>query len=147
MRLDLGTSKIGIALVNAFSFASINFPKNKKPSSLRNFLNMFLSRILIILLKLQLPKVAIEIYNTERSHMSISNFAPKQIYQSKTKIQTEKLWKNYYRENTTIVNFFQDESLTCFCQTAVRRSLFCKLIFVLYNQGQSPPSIQYHICL
>ena len=80
-----------------------------------------------------LLKAVIELYNTERPHMSISNFTPKQIYQSKTKIQTEKLWKNYYRENTTIVNFFQDESLTCFCQTADRRSLFCKLIFVLYN--------------
>ena len=30
----------------------------------------------------------------ERPQMSISNFTPNHIHQSKTKIQTEKLWKN-----------------------------------------------------
>ena len=52
----------------------------------------------------ELLKAVIELYNTERPHMSISNFTPNQIHQSKTKIQTEKLWKNYYRKKTTIVN-------------------------------------------
>ena len=55
-----------------------------------------------------LLKAVIELYNTERPHMSISNFTPNQIHQSKTKIQTEKLWKNYYRKKTTIVNQEQD---------------------------------------
>lgn len=56
----------------------------------------------------ELLKAVIELYNTERPHMSISNFTPNQIHQSKTKIQTEKLWKNYYRKKTTIVNQEQD---------------------------------------
>ena len=56
----------------------------------------------------ELLKAVIELYNTERPHMSISNFTPNHIHQSKTKIQTEKLWKNYYRKKTTIVNQEQD---------------------------------------
>ena len=56
----------------------------------------------------ELLKAVIDLYNTERPHMSISNFTPNQIHQSKTKIQTEKLWKNYYRKKTTIVNQEQD---------------------------------------
>ena len=55
-----------------------------------------------------LLKAVIELYNTERPHMSISNFTPNQIHHTKTKIQTEKLWKNYYRKKTTIVNQEQD---------------------------------------
>ena len=56
----------------------------------------------------ELLKAVIELYNTERPHMSISNFTPNQIHLSKTKIKTEKLWKNYYRKKTTIVNQEQD---------------------------------------
>ncbi|CAN5387590.1 IS3 family transposase [soil metagenome] len=56
----------------------------------------------------ELLKAVIELYNTERPHMSISNFTPNQIHQSKIKIQSEKLWKNYYRKKTTIVNPEQD---------------------------------------
>ena len=56
----------------------------------------------------ELLKAVIELFNSERPHMSISNFTPNQIHQSKTKIQTEKLWKNYYRKKTTIVNQEQD---------------------------------------
>jgi len=40
--------------------------------------------------------------------MSISNFTPNHIHQTKTKIKTERLWKNYYRKQPTIVNPLQD---------------------------------------
>jgi putative transposase len=50
----------------------------------------------------------IDLYNNERPHMSIGNFTPNQIHQSKTNIKTEKLWKNYYRKQTTFANLLQD---------------------------------------
>ena len=40
---------------------------------------------------------AIELYNTERPHMSISNYAPQQVHENATKIEPERLWKNYYK--------------------------------------------------
>lgn len=46
----------------------------------------------------------VHLYNNERPHMSIGNLRPNQIHQSNQLIQTEKLWKNYYRKNSTIVN-------------------------------------------
>jgi len=56
----------------------------------------------------ELLKSVVELYNNERPHMSISNFTPNQIHQSKGTIKTERLWKNYYRKRTTIVNLEQD---------------------------------------
>jgi transposase InsO family protein len=56
----------------------------------------------------QLLKAVVDLYNEERPHMSIGNLTPNHIHHSKTKIKTEKLWKNYYRKQTTIVNQFQD---------------------------------------
>ena len=56
----------------------------------------------------ELLKAVIDLYNNERPHLSISNFAPNHIHQSTTKIKTERLWKNYYRKKTTIVNQEQD---------------------------------------
>jgi hypothetical protein len=50
----------------------------------------------------------VNLYNSERPHMSISNFTPNSIHHSKTNIKTERLWKNYYRKQTTIVNLIQD---------------------------------------
>ncbi len=55
-----------------------------------------------------LLKAVVELYNTERPHMSIGNLTPNYIHHSKTKIKTEKLWKNYYRKQTTFVNPLQD---------------------------------------
>ncbi len=55
-----------------------------------------------------LLKAVVELYNTERPHMSIGNLTPNHIHHSKTKIKTEKLWKNYYRKQTTFVNPLQD---------------------------------------
>ena len=55
-----------------------------------------------------LLKDVVDLYNSERPHMSISNFTPNTIHHSKTKIKTERLWKNYYRKNSTIVNHLQD---------------------------------------
>jgi putative transposase len=42
----------------------------------------------------EILKEVIELYNSERPHMSISNNTPNFIHQ--TKITTNKLWKNYY---------------------------------------------------
>ena len=55
-----------------------------------------------------LLKAVVDLYNNERPHMSISNFTPNIIHHSTTKIETERLWKNYYRKQTTIVNPIQD---------------------------------------
>lgn len=56
----------------------------------------------------ELLKAVVDLYNNERPHMSIGNFTPNQIHQSTTKIETEKLWKNYYKKKPIIVNQFQD---------------------------------------
>jgi transposase InsO family protein len=56
----------------------------------------------------ELLTTVVDLYNNERPHMSISNFTPNLIHHSKTKIKTERLWKNYYRKQTTFVNPIQD---------------------------------------
>jgi len=56
----------------------------------------------------ELLKAVVDLYNTERPHMSIGNLTPNHIHHSKTTIKTEKLWKNYYRKIPTIVNQLQD---------------------------------------
>lgn len=48
----------------------------------------------------------VNLYNKERPHNSISNLMPSDIHENN--IKTEKLWKNYYRKNPTIVNQLQD---------------------------------------
>lgn len=53
-------------------------------------------------------KFAVELYNNERPHMSIGNLTPNHIHQTLEPIQTERLWKNYYRKQTTLVNPLQD---------------------------------------
>lgn len=50
----------------------------------------------------------VDLYNSQRPHMSISNLPPDQIHHSKTKLKPKKLWKNYYRNKTTFVNPVQD---------------------------------------
>lgn len=55
-----------------------------------------------------LLQAVVDLYNNERPHMSISNFTPNSIHHSKNRIKTERLWKNYYRRQNTIVNTFQD---------------------------------------
>lgn len=56
----------------------------------------------------ELLKAVVDLYNNERPHMSISNFTPNQIHHSIKPIKIEKLWKNYYRKQSTFVNQFQD---------------------------------------
>jgi len=51
-----------------------------------------------------LLKKVVALYNNERPHMSIGNLTPNQIHQSNNSIKAEKLWKNYYQKQTTIVN-------------------------------------------
>jgi transposase InsO family protein len=55
-----------------------------------------------------LLKTVVKLYNNERPHMSIGNLTPNQIHHSNKPIKTEKLWKNYYRKQTTFVNPLQD---------------------------------------
>jgi len=56
----------------------------------------------------ELLKSVVVLYNNERPHMSIGNLTPNHIHQSKTKIKTEKLWKNYYQKQPTFANPLQD---------------------------------------
>lgn len=49
---------------------------------------------------------SVGLYNHERPHMSIGNFTPEEVHQSKQTIKPEKLWRNYYQKKATIVNPF-----------------------------------------
>lgn len=44
----------------------------------------------------------VNLYNNERPHNSISNLTPKEVHLNNLK--TKKLWKNYYKKKTNIVN-------------------------------------------
>jgi len=52
----------------------------------------------------KLLKSVVELYNTERPHMSISNLTPDIIHHSKNELKTERLWKNYYQKKDKFVN-------------------------------------------
>lgn len=56
----------------------------------------------------KLLKSVVKLYNNERPHLSIGNLTPNFIHNSKIKIKTEKLWKNYYQKKNTFVNPIQD---------------------------------------
>lgn len=56
----------------------------------------------------KLLKSVVELYNTERPHMSISNLTPNIIHHSKNELKTERLWKNYYQKKDRFVNLIQD---------------------------------------
>jgi len=56
----------------------------------------------------KLLKSVVELYNTERPHMSISNLTPDIIHHSKNELKTERLWKNYYQKKDKFVNPIQD---------------------------------------
>ena len=49
---------------------------------------------------------SVSLYNEDRPHMSIGNQYPALVHERK--IQTERLWKNYYKRNPIIVNQYQD---------------------------------------
>lgn len=44
----------------------------------------------------------VNLYNQERPHMSIGNKTPEEVHQTNQK--TDRLWKNYYPKNRTLVN-------------------------------------------
>lgn len=50
-----------------------------------------------------LLNTVIRLYNEDRPHMSISNLTPEKVHYAKNRIETEKLWKNYYQKNTLFV--------------------------------------------
>jgi len=45
---------------------------------------------------------SVRLYNEDRPHMSIGNQYPALVHEQK--IQTTRLWKNYYKKNPIIVN-------------------------------------------
>jgi transposase InsO family protein len=49
---------------------------------------------------------AVKLYNEERPHNSIGNLVPSYVHANK--IETKKLWKNYYKKNATLVNQIQN---------------------------------------
>jgi len=51
-------------------------------------------------------KQAVKLYNEDRPHFSIGLLTPELVHSKN--LSTEKLWKNYYQRNRTIVNPFQD---------------------------------------
>lgn len=50
-----------------------------------------------------LLNTVIRLYNEDRPHMSIRNLTPEKVHYAKNRIETEKLWKNYYQKNTLFV--------------------------------------------
>jgi len=51
---------------------------------------------------------AIKLYNTERPHMSISNYTPDKVHYAKEPIEVKRTWKNYYPKKKGTVNSYQD---------------------------------------
>lgn len=56
----------------------------------------------------ELLDAVVELYNSDRPHMSIGNLTPNHVHQPKSNIITERLWKTNYRNNATFVNLNQD---------------------------------------
>ncbi len=55
----------------------------------------------------ELLKAVVELYNTDRPHMSIGNLTPEKVHQQiKNPLKTERLWKNYYQKKEIGVNQF-----------------------------------------
>jgi len=54
---------------------------------------------------------AVNLYNNERPHMSLGMLTPKQVHEQKLK--PEKIWKNYYKKKSDIVNSMQDKHQPC----------------------------------
>ena len=48
----------------------------------------------------ELLDAVVKLYNQERPHQSIGYLTPEHIH--KTKIKTERLWKNYYQKSVTL---------------------------------------------
>ena len=53
---------------------------------------------------------AVKLYNEDRPHFSIGLLTPELVHSKN--LETEKLWKNYYQRNRTIVNPLQDNKKT-----------------------------------
>jgi putative transposase len=53
-------------------------------------------------------KRAVELYHTERPHLSICNLTPQFVHSSNKSLNIERLWKNYYKKNAILVKPFQD---------------------------------------
>jgi transposase InsO family protein len=56
----------------------------------------------------ELLKATVNLYNKERPHMTLGNFTPEEIHRSEKELKPKRLWKNYYKKETTFVNPLQD---------------------------------------
>jgi putative transposase len=52
-------------------------------------------------------KKAVNLYNTDRLHMSIGNATPDQLH-NRELLKMKKLWKSYFNKSSNIVNQCQD---------------------------------------
>jgi transposase InsO family protein len=52
----------------------------------------------------KLLEIAVNLYNNERPHGSISNLTPQFVHCSDNTLKVKKLWKNYYKKKNIIVN-------------------------------------------
>ena len=51
---------------------------------------------------------SVSLYNNDRPHLSIENYTPSHIHNEKSELKVKRLWKNYYRKETTFVKKCQD---------------------------------------
>lgn len=51
---------------------------------------------------------AINLYNSERPHMSISNYTPDVVHHANEPMLVKRIWKNYYSKKKETVNTYQD---------------------------------------
>lgn len=56
----------------------------------------------------ELLKAVVELYNTQRPHMSISNYTPNAVHHAQEPIKVSRVWKNYYPKKKETVNSSQD---------------------------------------
>ena len=56
----------------------------------------------------QLLKAVVELYNSQRPHMSISNYTPNAVHHAQQPIKVSRMWKNYYPKKKVSVNPSQD---------------------------------------
>ncbi len=56
----------------------------------------------------ELLVASVDLYNSDRPHMSIGNRTPEQIHQATKPTKTKKLWKSYYQKKEAPVKEFQD---------------------------------------
>jgi transposase InsO family protein len=65
-------------------------------------------------------KKAINLYNNDRPHMSISNFTPAQLHNNQ-KLNHQRLWKNYFKKRDTFENKNENHSVNLSQDLSINR--------------------------